>query len=387
MHNNVELRKAIATIDWEFANADTQYLTHNIHRYSGKFIPQIAKTAIELLTGTGELVLDPYVGSGTTLLEAQLLDRNAIGVDINPLAILISTVKNMRVRQEDVLEIEDTLLSRVDALVYDGQLSLFQPFNDMGTHAFNNTWRLSDSWNLKWYRPDVLRQLVAIFDRIDLLKSESARQVALVAFSNILRKSSNASGKYPNVMFDKTITQKPLPARAFRESLLFILARLADSSGALRNSHSNVEILCCSNLNMQIASSSIDAIVTHPPYVAAIPYAEYGSLSLNWLGYDCKALDSDLTGGRRHSRQVVSRFCNDYRLFFEECFRVLKDDHYVFLMVGNPTSHGETVPLDRITAEYARDAGFVCIDTVTRKGQDRRGNKMGEEYLIFLQKP
>ena len=88
------LSTEVLSQSWEYADADTQQLTHNIHRYSGKFIPQIAARAISLLTQPGELVVDPYCGSGTTLLESALLARRAVGVDLNPLAVLIARVKN-----------------------------------------------------------------------------------------------------------------------------------------------------------------------------------------------------------------------------------------------------------------------------------------------------
>ena len=90
MKSKKELINEINEIGWEFKNSDTQYLSHNIHRYSGKFIPQIAHSAIELLTSPGDVVLDPYLGSGTTALEAMLLGRKCIGVDLNPLAIPVS---------------------------------------------------------------------------------------------------------------------------------------------------------------------------------------------------------------------------------------------------------------------------------------------------------
>ena len=100
MRSREELIQAINEIDWEFNNSDTQYLSHNIHRYSGKFIPQIARSTIELMTDPEEIVLDPYLGSGTTALEAMLLGRKCIGVDLNPLAILISQVKNTVLSEE-----------------------------------------------------------------------------------------------------------------------------------------------------------------------------------------------------------------------------------------------------------------------------------------------
>ena len=59
----------------------------------------------------------------------------------------------------------------------------------------------------------------------------------------------------------------------------------------------------------------------------------------------------------------------------------------MFLMVGNPTSNGDVVKLDIMTTDLAKNAGFEHITTTVRKGMNRRGNKMGEEYLILLRKP
>ena len=71
----------------------TDYLTHDIHPYTAKLIPHIPRYFVEKLSQPGDVVLDPFCGSGTVLLEARLLGRNAIGIDTNPLARLISSVK------------------------------------------------------------------------------------------------------------------------------------------------------------------------------------------------------------------------------------------------------------------------------------------------------
>ena len=80
-------------LDWDFVDANTSYLTHSIHPYPAKFIPQIPDMLIQELSSFAETVLDPFCGSGTTLVEARRLGRHAIGVDANPLACLISRAK------------------------------------------------------------------------------------------------------------------------------------------------------------------------------------------------------------------------------------------------------------------------------------------------------
>ena len=384
-----DLYRAIQACDWEFSDADTQYLTHNIHRYSGKFIPQIAGKAMELLTEPKDLVLDSYMGSGTTLLEALLRDRNSVGVDLNPLAVLISKVKTSTVSPDDLKEIYAELIPYVDSLDSDGQLSwMLRPFDEdrIREQIEKNEWRLHDAWNTKWYQPDVLHQLVQIYSCLETIENEKAKNIALVAFSNILRRSSNASSRYPNVMYDKNAKKKPLPARPFLTELYDVIEAVTALSNQLANRSCTARILLQNNLKLPMDAESVDAIISHPPYIAAVPYAEYGALSLSWLGYDCKALDWELTGGRRQSVQVVSRFANDYRQYFSESYRVLKPDKYMFLMVGNPTVHGETIDLNKLTEAYALAAGFTHIATAIRHGQNRRGNKMGDEYLLFFQK-
>ena len=386
---DILLAEKVQSIDWEFSDADTQYLTHNIHRYSGKFIPQIAQQVIQLLTVPGDTVLDSYMGSGTTLLEAQLSGRNAIGVDLNPLAVLISQVKNMRISDADLHDIKNILVPYVDDLSYDDQMTFSsQPIHDELIRAQfrKNQWRLESDWNKKWYQPAVLEQLVKIYSCIEIMPSENARRIAQVAFSDILRKSSNASSKYPNVMYDKNHKEKPLPAKAFLDNLYTIVENLGDLASEISASDATVQVLQGNNLFMSLEDESVDAIITHPPYIAAVPYAEYGCLSLNWLGYDSKNLDAELTGGRRHSSKVVDKFSADYERYFVESYRVLKPNKYMFIMVGNPVSHGQKVPLDQMSIDYAQRAGFRHIATAVREGKNRRGNKMGEEYLIFFQK-
>lgn len=74
-------------------NSPVAGLTHNFYRYPARFSPKLAGTAIELLTDPGDLVLDPFVGGGTTLVEALARGRTALGSDISSLATFVTQVK------------------------------------------------------------------------------------------------------------------------------------------------------------------------------------------------------------------------------------------------------------------------------------------------------
>ena len=383
-----KLIEKVTTTDWEFTNEDTQYASHNIHRYSGKFIPQIARKVIELTTEAGELVLDPYLGSGTTALEAKMLGRHCIGIDINPLAILISEVKTMVL---PVATLEQFRLKLIDSLRFMDEDQLSLVFSDElyeGTLTKpEDSWRFENEWNKKWYQEHVLRQLIMIYDVIESIPDEQLQKIAKVSFSDILRKSSNASSRYPNVMYDKNHPIKPLPLKSFINSFTDTVDKLIILSKAIKTDDTSCEIIKGNNTSLGLNTESVDAIVTHPPYIAAVPYAEYGALSLEWLGYSSKELDSVLTGGRRHSKNLAARFEADYRKMIGESFRVLKKGRYAFFMVGNPTANGEMVDLHDMTIRIAEEQGYHYLCTATRNGMNRRGNKMGMESLEFFKKP
>src|ERR671936_946185 len=81
---------------WSFRllrRAQTSYLTHDYHKYPAKFIPQLAERLIKENSNSGDLVCDPFMGSGTTILEAIINSRRAYGSDINPVSVLISRAK------------------------------------------------------------------------------------------------------------------------------------------------------------------------------------------------------------------------------------------------------------------------------------------------------
>src|ERR1700682_3661110 len=102
----------LENIDWDFASASTNSTTNTIHPYPAKFIPQIPRHFIEQLSEVGDTVYEPFLGSGTTAVEANILGRNAIGNDVNELAVLISKVKTTPISNKKLLSL-DSLLNRI----------------------------------------------------------------------------------------------------------------------------------------------------------------------------------------------------------------------------------------------------------------------------------
>lgn len=339
------------------------------------------------LSSPGETVLDPYCGSGTTLLEATLLGRRAIGIDLNPLAVLIAEAKNTPIPSRRLRALQrrigEQIASREDEVA--GTLSLFgedvrKPFEPIDSPKWN------DAWFRKWFQSEILHDLIFIETVIEAETDADLKRVARVALSDILRKSSNAASGYPNIMFDKRIPRRQRPLRPFLRALEKAIGMVEklDAIGPFRHKPS---VLLASSTELPLESESIESVVTHPPYIGSIPYAEYGALSLKWLGYDPKELDAQLTGGKRQSRNVVDRFAAGYEKTLRECARVLQRGRFAFFMVGNPLVKGEVIALDRMTIDLASEAGLTLVADAKRQGANRRANKMGPEHLLFFQKP
>src|SRR6188472_626342 len=125
--SRVEIEKIIYlnTLDWELQKANTRYSTHSYHPYSAKYIPQIPNYLISNFSERNDLILDNFMGSGTTLVESKILGRHAIGVDINPLACLIAKVKTTNIQSAELKEIEKISMSiREDVLNIHGTKTL-----------------------------------------------------------------------------------------------------------------------------------------------------------------------------------------------------------------------------------------------------------------------
>jgi len=377
----------ITSLDWNHTKSDTQYLTHPIHRYSGKFIPQIAKQVIELLTNENDIVLDPYCGSGTTLLEASLSNRRSVGIDLNPLAVLISKVKTTPVNNSEISAFYAYLNKELTPYTKKPQMSLLtEKLNANKENKIKSDPRWSDVWYKKWFKENALFELIAIDTVINQSELETFKSIGLVALSDILRKSSNAHSSYPNVMFDKNKNKISSPISLFLARLDEIIKSVSLLEEALKNKpiptiiHGNARAI-------QLENNLVDAIITHPPYIASIPYAEYGMLSLKWLGYDPKKIDCELTGGKRQSKNVVVEFKKGFGEMINESYRVLKKKGKMFMLLGDPVVKGKKIDLNEMATDLAKKAGFEIITITSRNGINRRANKMAHESLLFFNKP
>ena len=100
--------------DWGFVRVKTDFMTHGLHPYPARMIPQIAERLINRYSSPNSLVLDPFCGSGTVLVESRRHQRNAVGNDINRLAVLLAEVKSKRVEPKRLYDVVTSFLKDID---------------------------------------------------------------------------------------------------------------------------------------------------------------------------------------------------------------------------------------------------------------------------------
>ncbi len=141
---------------WSFSDKtrkDTAYVTHGYHRYPAKFIPQIVSRLADKYTNKGDLVVDPFVGCGTTLVESKFRGRPSIAVDINPVAVLITKAK---ITPIDPVKIEKEFLAIQKRLE---------------TYSDNTKVKAPDHERIDyWFKPEEKRRLAFIFAEISKIK-------------------------------------------------------------------------------------------------------------------------------------------------------------------------------------------------------------------------
>lgn len=179
-----------------------RYLIHNIHAFAAKFPPQLPRYFIEGLTSPGETVLDPMVGSGVTIVEAWLHRRNALGVDLDPLTLLLSKVRTTEYDSTLVLQAGERVLDTAGSLVRAGDSA------QRLLEQYEGTTREFIDY---WFTPATQSELAALIHAIRGEPKEHIAQLLKLVFSSvIITKSGGVSlardlaHSWPHRVEDKT---------------------------------------------------------------------------------------------------------------------------------------------------------------------------------------
>jgi len=375
-------------VDWDFKTAKTTYLTHGLHPYPAKYIPQIPHYLISELSKYGETVADIFCGSGTTLVEANLLGRNAVGIDANPLACLISETKTTRLKPNDE-SLLNKLVEQAQGLSSELLLREMQPEKKPFKSSAD---RPDDNALSFWFEPFVVEELAEILSWCKVLSTTTSQRIALTALSSIIVTVSKQDSDTRYVRREKGIR----PGDTF---LKFANA-LSKSTSAVSEFTKQVDHgTFCKVYHSDILATpdvdSFDLMVCSPPYPNAYSYHLYHMTRMIWLGMDYKEFKQREIGSHRKYSKVgasIETFKKEMQAIFDWLYLHLKSERYACFVIGDSTIKGEKIDNAELLSGIAAKSGFVEHARLSRELQATKKafnpviGKIRNERILILQK-
>ncbi len=391
------IRQSIASLPtgyWDFANADTKEWTHGYHSYPAMMIPQVARSLVRIVQQHQPAIrtlFDPFMGSGTSLVEGLLARLTTVGSDLNPLSRLMTQAKTTAWDPEALQACMATLMDSVR----DIQISEAD-----WPHFANLTF---------WFKPTVITELTRLKHGIENIVPDNLLPFFWVAFSDTVRwvsNSRNAEFKLYRLDEARLAQWNPDVFGTFGK----IIARNQVGNGRLweRRPLPSVSLHAYNAMDLSaLPAETFDLMVTSPPYGdsrTTVAYGQFSRLSLQWLnltdterGPTPNKLDQAMLGGvatkqlqhelpsptltaalvqiaqtdPSRAREVLS-FYQDLDRTLQEIARVMRPGGYQCWVVGNRTVKKVQLMTDRIITELSERQGLVPVINFTRAIPNKR---------------
>ena len=282
---------------------------HSFHRYYGKLIPAIPEAFINEFTKDGDLVCDPFTGSGTTAVEALRGNRNFIGVEINPLSCEIARVKTQKLDNEVIKKYNTDLLIHIKNLSENTVVEESdKPYVINRDH---------------WFKDFVQEDLVLINKAIDQMFESgyydiSYKRFYLMTLSAIIRNVSNADNQHVFPGISKRMRALEAKGkinidvfatyeRAIKKRASYYdIYKGIDSTATIIEGDSTEE-------DLEDYYKKVDLIITNPPYISSVRYIETMKLEMYWTEV--------ITNGDEYSELARKMLGNDrlWKKDYEKC--------------------------------------------------------------------
>ena len=403
---------------WDFRESDTKEYTHCFHTYPAMMIPQIARELLKEYGTKGGWLLDPYCGTGTSLVEASLFGMHSTGCDINPLVRLIATVKSTPICLSNL----DETLNKLH-----NDLFLIESGNSTVPDA-----PIPDILNLDyWFSDEVIKSLAYLLARIRDVQDETSRNFLWVAFSETVRETSytrNGEFKLYRMHKSKLNDFKPdvlsIFSKKFRRNRLG-LASYLEKRQDVEVSVSKANTVQGEHPEPQ-PSSGYDLVITSPPYGdshTTVAYGQFSRLAAEWIGLpNPRKVDKLAMGGVRSKETIadspvsaaidkirlvdekrareVSAFYIDLARSINSIAQVLSPSATICYVVGNRRVKGVMLPTDEFVVDAFCQHEFEHKKTIIRNIPNKRMPKknspsniagetsktMHEENIVVCQK-
>lgn len=419
----VTLEGGPALEDWKFAKENTTSLVHGLHDYPARMIPQIAERLLNLYTKRSDTVLDPFCGSGTTLVEASLAGRNSYGVDINPLAVLIASVKTTPIdfRKEDFNPTK--FLHELEHKYHSAKDMLPSP----PARILPNL--------LHWFKKSVASDLEFVYREISRVCDDEIRNLLKVVFSATVFRTSNIDHR--SSRFIRTLRKEQLDKfdpnvlSEFHKNLVSAVERMDGYVRKLRlidpEGKAEAQVYQLDARQLPFSEESVDSIITSPPYGEeknTVGYVRWAKLSIAWLRLDdhkIKEIQKKSLGAikkdnvfasleelpTKTAKQLLVRlskvdlkrvedalpFFFDYLETLREMYRVLRNKSFCCLVIGNRSIRKIPLDMEKVTVELANEVGFTHKRSFHREIPKKlipwntpTGKTISRENIIILEK-
>jgi DNA modification methylase len=378
------------TDNWDFDGADTQYLTHNFHPFAARFIPQIPLNLIESYSMKGETVLDPFSGSGTTLVECKLTGRNGIGVDINPLFALIARVKTTPLSNIQQVFLHSWRNALCDFMTkFYGQVKLSCDQNNRADFKYTiPDWERIDHW----FSETAKRELAAIMGEIKRVNDIQCREFLLCGLSSIIVRVSHQDGETRYAQSIRTVKATSV-FKAFIQKIDDMIERINKFSEICTNS--KIELFSHDSRNLKfLKDESVHLVVTSPPYMNAYDYHKYHRQRMLWLEIDPHPVRKAEIGGHdKYTKPDANpeTYFSDMRDVMREMLRLLKPQRYAFIVIGDSIVKGIKIPSQERLVQMGSEIGFEEATLFKRNVDASRksfgaGSRLKEEHIVCLKK-
>jgi len=344
-----------------------QYMTHWFYPYKGKFHGQMVKALINFANAKGnDIVLDPFLGSGTTLIESTLLGLNGVGIEINPALAIVSQIKldALRIDYEDLAEIDLSKMYKIFEYFYnlkiDANIKPKVEENLTAKELLNTLWENYFPSSFIHDYPFEVRNLLLL--------------IYLHALSDFTYLQGTKKSKKIQEFFVEN----------FKDYLKTIngcckvISKLGIELGDYR-------VLIGSALDIPLKDDSVKAIVTSPPYSIALDYIKNDEHLLRYLGVDVKELRSHMIGLKGKGKERIRIYEIDLKKSIEEMYRVLRQDGWAVIVLGDISIDGVRTNFNQKILNWSKDIGFQSAWLLERAILGGFA-KLRFEYLIFLQK-
>jgi methylase of polypeptide subunit release factors len=347
---------------------------HGFHTYPARMHPATAAALVRALSAPGATVLDPFCGSGTVLVEAMIAGRRAVGTDLNPIAVRLATLKTTL---RDAASGEALVAAAHDVAAF---------ADDRRKRRAGATRRYPPE-DVALFDPHVLLELDSLRAGI-AGKDPAVRDALELVLSAILVKVSRRASDTSSTTAARRIAAG-FPARLFARKTEELARRFAELAALVPPGTPPARVALDDATRLRtVAASTVDAVVTSPPYVATYDYLAHHALRMRWLGLDANAFAAGEMGARRRYAKLDAAgaraaWTRELTAVLRSLSRVCRKGARVALVVADSAVQGEALRADALVAAAAPGAGLAVL----ARASQRRPHFHGPTARVFDSAP